>query len=234
MADSQADAPLPPGWAKQFSKREKRFYFFYAATKKVQWEHPTGAAASPAASRKRDAPDKPSGAVAAGGATKKDKFAAYDNMEIQQLKAQMEKQQEEPEEQQQQQEPERAAKRRRARDDVDARRDLSFCRTAEPVVESVEAPAEARAGAGPAWRGAVPSRSWARRARPPARARALRRLAWALCRWSDRADPCPSEQPPSTSLETSLADVACAKDCVRIDRISFRGRGSSAARPHLG
>ncbi|CAM9614600.1 unnamed protein product [Chrysoparadoxa australica] len=41
------DDTLPEGWAKHFSKTQKRWYYYHAGTNETTWEKPTGPAAPP-------------------------------------------------------------------------------------------------------------------------------------------------------------------------------------------
>ena len=43
--DPHADDPLPPGWSRQYSKSQKRNFYFHKETKHTQWHFPTASEA---------------------------------------------------------------------------------------------------------------------------------------------------------------------------------------------
>jgi len=44
-SDPHADDPLPPGWLRQFSNSQKKYYYFHKDTKTTQWHFPTASEA---------------------------------------------------------------------------------------------------------------------------------------------------------------------------------------------
>lgn len=81
--DPHADDPLPPGWTRQFSKSNKKYFYHHKDSAVTQWHFPTASEAkNPAVAKKRAEEakerDKKRAASAAGGAGDSQKKQAND------------------------------------------------------------------------------------------------------------------------------------------------------------
>jgi hypothetical protein len=79
MTDPNADAPLPPGWSRGYSKSQQRTFYFHAETKHTQWHFPTASEAKNPLKAKERAEANKASTPHATTATTKSRNNNYNN-----------------------------------------------------------------------------------------------------------------------------------------------------------